>query len=161
MLAAALSGCGEGSPPTTIRAYTEPTQTVDASSGEDTASVSIGALTPEEARELESRVRLVNVSFAADGAYLIVNFYAPPQLAIHWQPGQLYVVDQATRAKYDNIPFMPKIGFLIARPTMEEQPGYVMLENQPPLEPGSLVTVILGGFEQTDVAVDDAGLPEQ
>ena len=157
--AGAIAGCaGDEPPPATIREFTEPTETVDQLvTGEETASAAVGSLTQEEVAELEQRVQLISVGYAADGAYLIVNFYAPPRLAIYWQPGQMYVIDQATGTKYATIPFMPKIGYLIARPGEEGQPGYVMLENQPPLEPGSSVTVVLGGFSQ-DVTVEDSNL---
>ena len=164
LLVGSTSGCaGEDPPPATIQQYTEPTETADslAAGGEADSDIAAGSLSQQEIAELEKKVEIINVAYAADGAYLIVNFYAPPRLAIFWQPGQLYVVDQATGTKYAEIPFMPKIGRLIARPAEEGQVGYVMLKNQPPLEPGSSVTVVLGGFKQTDIVIEDSGLPAQ
>ena len=129
--------------------------------GEELRLLSIprGSLSEQERAEFERRVELVSVGFAAEGAYLMVNFKAPPRLAMLWQPGQLYVVDQATGVKYEDIPLMPKIGRLIGRPAEEGQAGYVMLENRPILKPGAKVTVVLGGFRQTGVTVQDAGFP--
>ena len=155
-----LPGCGsEERPPATIREYMEPTETVDQLVEEPQSEETSGPLSPELRRQLEKQVQLINVAFAADGGYLIVNFKAPPRLAVLWQPGELHVVDQATGAKYDNIPFMPKIGRLIGRPVQDGQPGYVMLENRPPLKPGAKVTVVLDAFTKTDVIVEEAGMP--
>ncbi|MDH4139902.1 MAG: hypothetical protein OEV43_04960 [Coriobacteriia bacterium] len=158
----AFCGCAsEEAPPATVREYQEPTQTVDplADASQGGYESSTSPLPEGLRRELEEQVQLINVAYAADGGYLIVNFLAPPRLAILWQPGELYVVDQTTGAKYDNIPFMPKIGRLIGRPVQEGQPGYVMLQNQPPLKPNSKVTVVLGAFRKADVTVEQTGMP--
>ncbi len=49
---------------------------------------------------------------------------------------------------------MPKIGPLIGRPKVAGQAGYVMLMNAPPyLQPGALVTVVLGAHEFEHVPV--------
>lgn len=165
LLATALvgvSGCAaEKTPSTTIRAFKEPTDTVGqlVEQPDDASAVATGALSFKDRREFEKQVRVLGVGYAAEGAYLIANFIAPPRLAILWQPGELYLVDEATGAKYDEIPFMPKIGFLIARPAEEGQAGYVMLQNQPSLRPGSEVTVVLGGFTQEHVKVEYTNAP--
>jgi len=99
-------------------------------------------------------VELLRVSFGADGAYIYVQFKAHPQVADKFWPGVLSVVDEATGTVYNEVPVMPVIGPLIARPKQEGQLGYVMLVNAPPgLRSGSIVTVILGDFRQEHVTV--------
>ena len=99
-------------------------------------------------------VELLRVTFGADGAYIFVQFKAHPKVADKFWPGVLSVVDEATGAVYNEVPVMPVIGPLIARPKQEGQLGYVMLVNAPPcLRPGSIVTVILGDFRQEHVTV--------
>jgi len=99
-------------------------------------------------------VELLGVSFGADGAYIYVQFKADPKVAEKFWPGVLSVVDEATGAVYNEVPVMPVIGPLIARPKQEGQLGYVMLVNAPPgLRSGSIVTVVLGDFRQEHVTV--------
>ena len=96
----------------------------------------------------------MRVSFGADGAYIYVQFKAHPQVADKFWPGVLSVVDEATGTVYNEVPVMPVIGPLIARPKQEGQLGYVMLVNAPPgLRSGSIVTVILADFRQEHVTV--------
>jgi hypothetical protein len=93
----------------------------------------------------ESEVKLLGVSLGTESGLLLVQFKAPPALARHWQQGDVYVIDEATGAVYNEIPVMPVIGPLFARPNQAGQIGYVMLVNAPvPLQSGSLVTVTLG-----------------
>ena len=99
-------------------------------------------------------VELLSVGFAAEGELIIVNYKADPWVAQKFWPGVLSVVDEATGTVYNEVPVMPVIGPLIARPKEAGQLGYVMLVNTPPgLRAGSLVTVVLGDFKQEHVTV--------
>jgi hypothetical protein len=99
-------------------------------------------------------IEVTGAGYAADGAYIIVRFKAPPQVARRWMQGTVSVTDEATGQIYGEIPTMPLIGPLIGHPAQAGQPGYVMLVNTPPgLPPGSLVTVLLGDFKQEHVHV--------
>ena len=101
-----------------------------------------------------STVKVLSVGFAAEGAMIMVRFLAPPSEAEKWWPGNVSVVDEASGTVYNEIPVMPTIGPLIARPKVEGQQGYVMLVNPPPgLRTGALVTVVLGAhrFEHLPV----------
>jgi len=114
---------------------------------------STGAVTTTEEAAVAG-VELLSVGFAADGELIIVNYRADPRVAQKFWPGVLSVVDEATGAVYNEVPVMPVIGPLIARPKMTGQLGYVMLVNTPPgLRAGSLVTVVLGDFKQEHVTV--------
>jgi hypothetical protein len=160
--AALTLGCSaEQPPPATIREYQEPTDTVSQliEEPQDSTDTPGGPLPSDLRNRLEADVELLGVSYAADGAYLMVGFLASPRLAILWQPGELYIVDETTGTKYSQIPFMPKIGRLIGRPAQEGQPGYVMLQNVPPISPGTKVTVVLGGFRQKRVSVEASNAP--
>jgi hypothetical protein len=100
-------------------------------------------------------VELVGVGFAVDGGMIIVQFRAPPRIARDWFQGSCWVVDEGTGTIYNDIPVMPIIGPLIARPKENGQLGYVMLMNAPqPLQPGSRVTVVLGNFKQEHIVVE-------
>ena len=101
-----------------------------------------------------STVKVLSVGFAAEGAMIMIRFLAPPSEADKWWPGNVSVVDEASGTVYNEIPVMPNIGPLIARPKVEGQQGYVMLVNPPPgLQTGALVTVVLGAhrFEHLPV----------
>lgn len=165
VLAVAMtSGCGSAGDegPTAQQSALEPSQApIDtytdtgpstgalASSGE----VSRKALSPAE-RALVTRLRLVTVALAADGRYITVQFRVSPKLARQWQPGMLGVIDEASKREYADIPRVPIIGILFARPLTEGQIGYVMVNNVPPLKKGAKVTVILGGFEKKHVTIN-------
>jgi len=152
-----VGGCAGAKPgPTSkIEDWKEPTSTAARSDEpSDVASDTRGPLSPAERRELSRGIEIVGAGFAADGKYIIVRFRVAPQLAMMWQPGRLYVIDEATKAKYANIPFMPKIGFLIGRPATKGQIGYVMLDNNPPLRAGSEVTVVLDVFRKEHVRLE-------
>jgi hypothetical protein len=107
---------------------------------------------PDEAADL-AKVELLGVELAADGAYVAVQFKAPPRLARTWQAGQVSVTDEATQTVYDDIPLVPVLGALFGRPIEDGQIGYVMFFNVPPLAAGAQVTVLLGGFRQEHVNV--------
>ncbi len=97
---------------------------------------------------------MLGVGLAADGAFVIVNFRAPPQAARTWVQGSVYVVDEGSGAVYDHIPVMPAVGPLFGRPKEAGQPGYVMFTNEARgLQPGSIVSVVLGDFKQEHVTV--------
>lgn len=100
-------------------------------------------------------VEVVSVGFAGDGGMIIVRFLAPPEEAEKWWQGSASVTDEGNGAVYDEIPVMPRIGPLIGRPKVAGQLGYVMLMNAPPgLQPGALVTVVLGAHRFEHVAVE-------
>ncbi len=107
---------------------------------------------PEEEADLK-KVELLGVALAADGAYVTVQFKAPPRLAKTWQTGEVWVTDESTQTVYDHIPVMPVLGALFGRPVEDGQIGYVMFSNLPPLAAGAQVTVVLGGFTQEHVRV--------
>jgi len=99
-------------------------------------------------------VELLGVGFGADGAFIVVNYRASPQVAQKFWPGVLSVTDEATGTVFNEVPVMPVIGPLIARPVEEGQPGYVMFVHAPPvLHSGSRVTVVLDTFRQEHVSV--------
>jgi hypothetical protein len=108
---------------------------------------------PDEAADL-GQVRLLGVALAADNAYVMVQFQAPPGLARTWQQGDVSVTDEASHAVYDQIPLVPLLGALFGKPVEDGQTGYVMFWNLPPLAKGAQVTVALGGFRQEHVKVD-------
>jgi hypothetical protein len=84
---------------------------------------------------------------------VIVNFKAPVSVARSWAQGSVFVVDEATGDAYANIPMLPAVGPLFARPKEDGQVGYVMLANVPGLRPGAVVTVVLGEFKKEHVVV--------
>jgi hypothetical protein len=109
------------------------------------------ALAPAPER---TQVEIVRVGFAAEGAYIIVQFYAPPRMTHAWIQGTVSLIDEASGTVYNEIPVTPVIGPLIGRPAQATQLGYVMLVNAPtPLAPGAKVTVILGDFRQEHLIV--------
>jgi len=115
----------------------------------DLAATPAGSPTPGP-----STIKVLSVSFAGEGAMIMVRFLAPPSEADKWWPGNVSVIDEASGTVYNEIPVMPNIGPLIARPKVEGQQGYVMLVNPPPgLRTGAMVTVVLGAhrFEHLPV----------
>ena len=102
----------------------------------------------------EIPVQVTSVGFAAEGGMIVVRFLAPPEEAAKWWQGSVSVTDEGTGEVYDEVPVMPKIGPLIGRPKFAGQAGYVMLMNAPPyLQPGALVTIVLGAHEFEHVPV--------
>lgn len=101
-----------------------------------------------------SGVQIVDVSTAANGQYLIVEFTAPVRVAETWQQGNVYVMDEFTGNKYNEVPVTGSIGPLFARPKEDGKLGYVMLVNLPiPLKAGALVTVVLGDYRQEHLTI--------
>jgi len=154
----ALSGCASGpaAPSPRIKSWTEPT-TPPVPTGEATPTLAPGSgVALAKRKALAKKVKLIGAGYAADDDYIIVKFFAPPELAALWQPGQLSVIDEATGTRYDRIPFMPTVGFLIGKPPTDGQVGYVMLSNGPTrLKPGSKVTVVLDQFVARHVIVSE------
>jgi hypothetical protein len=113
-------------------------------------------LTDTEEVETDA-VQLVKVEVGAETGLILVQFRAPPAVARKWQQGNVYVVDEATGAKYNEIPVLPIVGPLFGRPIEAGQIGHVMFANAAPgaagLRQGSLVTVVLGAFKQEHVTV--------
>jgi hypothetical protein len=100
------------------------------------------------------QVVIVNVGYAGEGSYIIVQFIAPPQITRNWTQMNVSVIDEATGTVYNEVPVAPIVGPLFARPIRAGQIGYVMLVNLPnPLPSGSLVTVILGDFKQEHLTI--------
>ena len=110
-------------------------------------NATLQAATPETQAVEESVVKLVGVSLGTESGLILVQFKAPPALTRRWQQGDVYVTDEATGAVYNEIPVMPIIGPLFARPNQAGQIGYVMLVNAPvPIKSGAQVTVNLGEY---------------
>lgn len=110
---------------------------------------------PAQARGSAGEVRILRVSYAAEGGFIMVRYLAPPEESEKWWQGDVSVTDEASGNVYNEIPVMPKIGPLIGRPKREGQIGYVMLMNTlPQLQPGSSVTVQLGNYKFEHIAVE-------
>ncbi len=111
------------------------------------ANATLQAPPPATQAVEELAVKLLGVSLGTESGLILVQFKAPPALTRHWQQGDVYVTDEATDAVYNEIPVMPVIGPLFARPNQAGQIGYVMFVNAPvPLQSGSYVTVTLGEY---------------
>lgn len=112
-------------------------------------------LSPTAAPTFEpGKVELLGVGMAAEGILIIVQFRASPKIAQLWQQGNVSVTNEATSAVYSEIPVYPSIGPLFARPKLEGQLGYFMLVNpEPRLQPGDIVTVQMGDFKFEHVKV--------
>ena len=102
-------------------------------------------------------VQIVRVEVGTETGLILVQFKAPHQVARTWQQGMVYVVDEATGAKYSEIPVLPVVGPLFGRPKQVGQIGHVMFTNAARgaagLRRGSVVTVVLGAFKQEHVTV--------
>jgi hypothetical protein len=134
----------------------EPTPVQQAFSGDQPAASPTPSeglqYTPEP--EVPLTVEVLQVGLAADGGFIIVRFMAPPAEAAKWWQGSVSVTDEGNGAVYEEIPLMPKVGLMIARPKVAGQGGYVLLVNAPPgLRSGALVTVVLGAYQFEHVPV--------
>jgi hypothetical protein len=150
-----LSGCaGAGASPSTAVEETQAPISIYADSPSPSASPGSTAPSddPNEVEDLK-KVELLGVALGADGAYVTVQFKAPPRLARSWQAGEVSVTDESTQTVYDDIPVVPVLGALFGKPVVDGQIGYVMFANLPPLAVGAQVTVVLGGFSQEHVNV--------
>jgi len=112
-----------------------------------TAQPAAATAIPAPVEEISQTVKLLGISFGANNNLLSVQFLAPVAIVQRWQQGNMYLLDESTGQKYEEIPVMPVIGALFARPTMDGQAGYVMFTNLPvPLQTGAVVTVVLGSY---------------
>jgi len=101
-----------------------------------------------------SAVQIVRVEVGTESGLILVQFKAPPVVARKWQQGMVYVVDEATGTLYNEVPVLPVVGPLFARPMEAGQFGHVMFVNMnSSLHPGAQVTVVLGAFRQEHVTV--------
>lgn len=102
---------------------------------------------PPSSEEISPTVKLMGLSFGANNNLLSVQFLAPVAVVQRWKEGNMYLLDETSGEKYAEIPVMPVIGALFARPTTDGQAGYVMFTNLPvPLKSGAIVTVVLGNY---------------
>lgn len=102
---------------------------------------------PESSAGVTATVELLSVGFGAEGAYVVANYIAPPVIAQTFWPGVLSITDEASGTVFNEVPLVPLIGPLIARPIEDGQPGYFMVVHSPAiLRHGSLVTVELAGY---------------
>lgn len=115
------------------------------------AAVATAAAVPTERN---TQIEIVGVGFAADGGLIIVQFTAPPEVARLWNQTNVYVLDEETKIKYDDVPVTPLIGPLFGRPKFDGQLGYVMFYNtNAGIRPGSIVTVVFGDYKQEHLVV--------
>jgi hypothetical protein len=141
--------------PTPDKRASEPVVPTDERLLDQSALTSDAAL-EDDGEEDEYHIELINVGFAAEGGYIIINFRASIHATHDLWPGRMSVTDEASGIVYNEVPSMPVIGPLIGRPVEDGQVGYVMLVNKPPgLPPGALVTVQLGQFMQTHVKLEN------
>jgi hypothetical protein len=97
---------------------------------------------------------IVRVSIVPDSGLIQVQFKAAPSISGKWQYWNVYVVDEATGTSYNDIPDVPLIGRLLAKPQNANQLGYVMFNNTDgKLRKGGVVTVVLGDFKQEHIQV--------
>lgn len=126
---------------------TASTQEVESASQEDQSQESSD-------KEAELSVEVVNVGLAGEGAFIMVRFLAPADIAEGWWPGSMSLEDETSGVIYDEVPVMPRIGPLIGRPKRDGQLGYVMLVNTAlGLQSGAVVTVNLGDYRFEHVPV--------
>jgi hypothetical protein len=97
---------------------------------------------------------VLQVGFGSDGALISVAYRAAPAVARKWMQGTVYLTDEKNGEKYGEVPVMPKVGPLLGRPKEYGQVAYIMFVNGPmPLQPGDVVTVVLGDYKQEHVKV--------
>jgi hypothetical protein len=157
---AVLAGCGSsnagsadtGSP--AADSITQPpiTTYTDTPADDNGVSTTVAAPDPNEQEDLKL-VQIVDVAIAAETDYIVVQFKAPARLAKTWQAGAVSVTDEKSHITYSDIPLAPVLGQLFGRPAADDQMGYVMFTNSPPLHKGAIVTVKLGGFTQGRIVV--------
>ncbi len=162
--ASAMVDRAKGVPPTAepivVTATPEPVRasTAPSPAGAHSAAALPTAGAPTATQTLTPSVELLGVGFAADSGYIMIQFKAEPRLTHSWMQGTVYVVDESSGTIYNEIPVLPNIGPLLARPKQAGQLGYVMLINTPPgIHHGSIVTVVLGDFKQEHVTVSGDG----
>lgn len=115
-----------------------------------------GSLTESEDGEEDGEgegpdVQVLNAGIAAEGGFIIVNYVSSYRKAQDFWPGRVSVTDETSGIVYSEVPVMPIIGPLIARPQKDGQAGYVMFVNNPPILGDTLLTVILDDYVQEHV----------
>jgi len=98
-------------------------------------------------------VQIIKVEIGGEGGFIVVNYTSSYQEAQNFWPSRIWLEDEETRIIYDEIPVMPIIGPLIARPQQDGQPGYIMFVNNPPLFPGAVVTLVFDTYEIKHIPV--------
>ena len=146
-----LSGCHKNSttvPPVIF--ITETSNTPSAVTIYPASEITLAETEPDK-----DGVELIDVSFAADGAYIAVYFRAPPELVNEWWQGRVYVIDETTNKVFGEVPVMPVVGPLIAKPKEPGQSGYFMLNNTGgSIKFKSLLTVVLGKYKRVHVVIE-------
>jgi hypothetical protein len=105
--------------------------------------------TPQGGVKTAVPIQVVDVTTAADGALLMVQYRAPARLSEKWRQGNVWVIDETSGTKYSEIPVMGTIGPVIAHPKVDGGLAYFMLVNGPvALKPGAKVTVVMGDFKE-------------
>jgi hypothetical protein len=149
-LAQSAPGQGDGAAPAAAARIQPVLTPTPGPQAEEEPADDIAVETPEVSAGtgLTGTVELLGVGFGAEGGFIVVNYLAPPKAAQAFWPGVLFVTDEATGTVFEEVPVMPVIGPLIARPIQQGQPGYVMLVHVPAtLRSGSMVTVDLAGYK--------------
>ena len=101
--------------------------------------------------------RLFGVSFGAEGIYIDVSYTCPPELAKQWIQGDIFVIDEKSGTVFRQVALVPRIGWLFQRPIEQGQYASVMLVNSYHgfrLEPGSVVTVVMGKYRREHIEVN-------
>ena len=95
------------------------------------------------------RVKFLGAGYAAEKAYIMVQYTAPPSVVSGWFAGKVYVVDEANGTVYKDVPVVPVVGPLFSRPQEEGQIASVMLYNYGyQINTGSVVTVVWGNCKR-------------
>jgi hypothetical protein len=99
-------------------------------------------------------VQVMDVTTAADGGLIMVQYRAPARLAETWRQGNVFVIDEANGNRYGEIPVAGPIGPLISHPKEDGKQAYFMVVNAPvPLIKGTLVSVVMGEFKQEHIVI--------
>ena len=141
-----MAGCG---PETT-----EPLDTIVQNTQPTRAIKPVNQVVEATAEPDADGVRLLGVAIGAADAYIEVRFSGPPELFTNWWQGSIYVMDEQTGYIFSSIPYVPVVGLLFGKPAHDNQPGYVMLNNDYGLAKiGTKLTVVLGNYKRLHVEV--------
>jgi len=103
---------------------------------------------------LKGGAEILGVGLAADGIFIAIRYIVPPPSVRGLRQGTVYVIDEATRRAYREVPVMPALGPVLSHPRRAGQIGYAMLVNAPVrLKSGSIVTVVLGDYKQEHMLI--------
>lgn len=160
-----LAGAGAAVVSRTISHRRQPEAAAQAASAPATSSSPVPAppLPPPKDVVTSARFKggaeILAVGLAAEGVYISISYRVPPTSARGLRQGTVYVIDEATKTAYREVPVMPTLGPLISHPRQAGQIGYAMLVNAPvPLKKGSIVTVVLGEYRQEHMLIQYAGV---